>query len=160
MKSYVFILVCLASLLIGIGCGNNPTDPPENSGANIEWVSTAVLYDTTITKKDYSLILFVTSWCGWCTQMEQVTMIDPRVATIMNESFNCAKIDIEANTQVMYFDSLVTCQQFAGIYGVSSIPQTHILDRTGTWLGKIDGYRAPDSYASLLDAIRNGSLDP
>jgi thioredoxin-related protein len=160
--------VCLFGLATAIfwGCGDKPTELSESSpesdtaADSILWTSTSVFYNTTIPKADYSLIIFGAPWCEYCQLLEEQTLIDSIVIVIMNESFNCARINVEADSLVAYYDSKVTCEEYALVHEVRGIPSTCILNRGGEMIGKIDGYHSPEHYAVYLDAIRNGSMGP
>lgn len=153
-------------MAVFFGCGDKPTESHENTtlpatvADSILWTSTSVFYDTTITKHDYSLIIFGAPWCGYCQLLEEQTLTDSAVIAIMNESFNCAKINVDADSLVAYYDSMVTCEEYALAYEVRGIPSTCILNRRGELLGKINGYHEPENYAAYLDAIRNGGMGP
>jgi thioredoxin-related protein len=136
-------------------CSKKSTEPePKES---LTWVSTAVLYDTTIEKKDHSLLFFFTDWCYWCQKLKKETLTDPRVVRVLNESFNISQVNPQADSLVVYFDTTVTCGALANIYDVKSIPQTCVLDRPGDLLVKISGYKTPDQFLQMLESIRNGS---
>jgi thioredoxin-related protein len=162
----------LAVFLFGIagivifGCGDKGTELQEGDSSGnpatepIQWVNTSVFYDSSATKEDYSLIIFGAPWCGYCRMLEELTLTDSTVVAIMNESFNCAKINIDADSMVAHFDSTVTCRQYAHAHEVSGIPATCILNRGGEMLINIGGFRGAHDYARILDTIRSGALGP
>ncbi len=148
------MLVYLIALFL-TACSKKSTEPePKES---LTWVSTAVLYDTTIEKKDHSLLFFFTDWCSWCQKLKKETLADARVVQVLNESFNISQVNPQADSLVVYFDITVSCGALADIYDVESIPQTCVLERSGDLMGKILGYKTPDQFLQMLESIRNGS---
>jgi len=164
MRLSIAAFVLLPAAIVFTGCGDKATESHESDNSTVTdaimWVDTSVFYDTAAVKNDYSLIVFGAPWCGYCRMLEEVTLTDSTVIVIMNESFNCAKINIEADSMVAYFDSMMTCRQYAITHQVSGIPTTCILDRRGEILEKIVGFKDPYDYATILDAIRNRAPGP
>lgn len=153
---HALLALCVAAvaLSVALGCGRDKsTDPDDHSTSGITWVSTAVAYDTLITKHDLTLIFFYTTWCGYCGRMDRETFADPAVRAVIAESYNAIRINCEADSSVTYFDTVLTCGELADRYGVHAWPMIAVLDRRGDFLGPIYGYRQPVEFITILNAI-------
>lgn len=84
------------------------------------------------------VISFGAPWCGWCRKMETDTFTDERVDALADQ-FVWVKIDIDEQ------------QEVAARFGVTSVPQTVILDTKGRMLGSRGGYLAADKLIALLN---------
>ncbi|SYZ72963.1 exported hypothetical protein [Candidatus Zixiibacteriota bacterium] len=129
---------------------------PSDTAIAVNWVGTDIVYDSTLEKKDYSCIYFHASWCGYCKKLESETFRDPTVSKIFSESFNMAKIDIDSDTLVRYYDSAVTCNDLARIYQISGIPDLCFFGKKGNYIGRATGYRNAAGLAPILEDIRDG----
>lgn len=161
MKQYYSILICILFFIWWLGCdGKSSISQPEINTDQINWVSTSVLYDTTIVKKDYSLILFTASWCGWCNKLERETLTDSAVIVTLNGYYNCVRIDPYVNSQVIFYDSLISPMEFARLYDVTGFPTICFLNYAGVVIGHAIGYKTPNELTGILDTIRTGAYDP
>jgi thioredoxin 1 len=164
-RSYTpfFIIIVISLLSLSHGCSKDPSSHhTDNNTADttipIQWVGTNVVYDSTVVKKNYSLIYFYANWCGYCKQMEANTFKNPEVSNIIYESFNIAKINIDSDTLVDYFDTTVTCHDLAkNIYRISGVPTSCIFGKKGNYIGSVPGYIPPTNFASILEAVRIGA---
>jgi thioredoxin-related protein len=135
-----------------------------NSGSNpadtlipIQWVGTNVVYDSTIAKKDYSIIFFYTTSCGYCRQMESVTFGNPRVTNIIYKSFNMARINCYSDTLVNYYDTSMTCHDLAHTYNITGVPTSCVFGKKGNYIMPIVGYIDPEKFAIILEYISAGA---
>jgi thioredoxin-related protein len=143
-------------LFLTVSCSNNPAGPSGNYETLNNWVSTSVLYDTTIEKKDYSLLFIMTDWCPHCTNLKQTTLVDPTIVEMLAASFNIAKIVGDADTEVAYRDTMMASKDLAhqvyGEDGSIGYPTVIVMNRQGDELDRIVGYRDPDEFAAELAA--------
>jgi len=83
--------------------------------------------------------IFSASWCGWSVKLDKETLTDPRVQQELRR-FHVVFVDYDKEKQL---DSK---------YGIRSVPRTLILDKSGTVLAQIVGFR---DAAGFLEGIRN-----
>jgi thiol:disulfide interchange protein len=150
---------CLWVNLVTVTCGKKSTnpDPDDDTTASdpIEWVSTAFIYDTGLEKNPLSLLFFYTDWCHWCHEMENKTFSDSTVAAIIEASYNAVKVNPEADSLVVYFDTTISCSDLAREYEVRGIPHTCVFDFEGRLLGAIRGYRSTGEFITMLQYLRD-----
>jgi hypothetical protein len=121
----------------------------------LNWTGTAILYDTVIPKKDYSLLFILVPWCGWCNKLKAETLIDSTVIRVLGESFNISQIDADSDSLVAYADTNVSCKSMArSIYKISGYPTIIVLNSDGAETGRIIGYYDPSEFTGILDSIR------
>ena len=125
------------------------------ASTSLNWQGTAILYDTVIPKKDYSLLFILVPWCGWCNKLKAETLIDSTVIRVLGESFSISQIDADSDSLVAYADTNVSCKSMArSIYRISGYPTMIVLDSDGTETGRIIGYYDPSEFTGILDSIR------
>lgn len=154
---YMTTIVLGLALAAIISCSRDSQliSPTEPSIEHINWVSSSVVYQPLLTKRDYSAVFFLTDWCGWCTKMKQNTLVDPEVIRLLDSAFNSVAVNPDADSMVYHRDSLVTCTQFARIYGITGVPTVVFFDRQGNVLVKAPGYREPVYFIEVLRAVLN-----
>ncbi len=157
MSTQRFIVSFACCLAFFVACSDNsPTDNVLGEAVPINWVGSETVYSDIEGKKAYSMIFFYTDWCGYCKRMDDITFADPTVSNIINDSFNAVRINAELDTLVVHFDSTVTCEQMADIYGIGGYPTTCFFDSTGNFLGKILGYSNPTDFTYGLGIVLSG----
>ena len=158
-----FILIAISLLSLSHGCSKDPSSHhTDNNTADttipIQWTGTNVVYDSTIVKKSYSIIYFYATWCSYCKKMESNTFKNPEVSNIIYSSFNMAKINVDSDTLVNYFDTTVTCYDLAGkIYKITGVPTIIFFGKRGNYIGSVPGYSPPANFAAILEAVRIGA---
>ncbi len=129
-------LVLLLGIFLTVQAGE---DKKENSEV------TYVSYDEGLKKaKQDSLhlvIMFETSWCGWCKKMDKETMTDPKVVELLNDHFVVAKVDGDKR------------RDLTKAYGVRGYPATWFLKHDGTRIAPINGFWPASDFAMLLEYI-------
>ena len=80
-------------------------------------------------------------WCHWCHVMEETTYRDPKVVALLKSKYLTVRVDQDANPDL------------SNRYGDWGWPATIVFAADGTEIVKRRGYIAPDTMASLLDAI-------
>jgi thioredoxin-related protein len=91
------------------------------------------------------LLVFSTSWCGYCKKMKQSTFNDPRVIEMINKSFIPMEIDAEKGEGIT----------LAKKYGVTSYPTIVIVDKNGKALLTSEGYHEPLDLINTLQSVIN-----
>ncbi len=158
MKRSSWILTTLTAVgILWIGCGgSSPNEPEPTDTIPITWVSSSVVYDTLIDKKDHSLIYFGAEWCGWCQKLEHETFVNPTVGLLIDESFNAVKINVDADSTVICHGATLTCSELAEMYGATALPTVVFFDRRGQPVGSVVGYRPAGDFAAILRTVRDG----
>ena len=156
---YYPIWVCAVALMLGgLACQKKSTSPPPVAPP-LRLTSTDAIYNPREWNKEHSIIFFFTDWCGYCTKMKKITLADSTVIAILNESFNCAIVNPDIDSQVVYFDSSITCRQLANRYSVTGYPTAVFLCANGVFIAPLVGYRQPIDFISILERIRSGDYD-
>ncbi len=159
MKNHPLYLTIILLGLIFCGCNNSDSLTNNIVADPINWVGSKVLYTGVEGKKDYSIIFFYTDWCGYCHKMDEITFADPTVANILNQSFNCIRVNAESDTLLIHFDSTLTGQQMKAFYEISGYPTTCIFKGNGEYLTKGLGYANPVDFTTVLNRTLNGEFD-
>ncbi|HVP06653.1 MAG TPA: thioredoxin fold domain-containing protein [Candidatus Acidoferrum sp.] len=155
VRTVSLILACSA-LVILISCNEKPTSPRQQNVARdtVHWVGSEIAYDTSITKKDFTMMLFSATWCGWCKKLKRETLTDTTVVRILNDSFNCVCIEEDADSLVRYKDTLVSPEYLASdIFAVTGYPTIYFLDRAGVCMSSLIGYRPAGTLAGELESF-------
>lgn len=152
-------LAGLAIFFCGLcACGNKSTNPDTSPPKldSIHWVGSSIVYDTTVIKKDHSVMFFLASWCGWCKKLKNETLTDTTVIRILNEHYNAVNIDPDADTLVAYQDTMVSPRYLAeDIYKVSGYPEIDIFNRSGDRIARLIGFRTAAAFVLELDRFRD-----
>jgi thioredoxin-related protein len=156
--AFRFMLVAsIIALLFSCGGDEATTNPTTNSG--IRWVGTSFVFDDEPQKKNYSFMLFYYDGCYYCNQFKAVTLADQEVIKILKESFNTTKINAFADSQVIFRDSSVSCNEFAtDICGVKGYPTGLFFKDTGIYIGRFEGYVPPATFKLYLKAVLDGTF--
>ena len=159
MKIHFRYLTLILLGLLFCQCSNS--DSPTNIivADPINWVGSEVLYTGVEGKKDYSIIFFYTDGCGYCHKMDEITFADATIANILNQSFNCVRVNAESDTSVVHFDSTLTGRQMKTFYEIGGYPTTCIFKGDGEYLTKGLGYTNPVDFTTILNRTLSGEFD-
>lgn len=91
------------------------------------------------------MIDFSTSWCGWCTKLDEETFCDPKVRAWVNKYFVAVKIDGDK-------DKVLQPK-----YGVRGYPNIVFTDAEGNKLHQIRGFLPAASFLAELKKIKHTS---
>ncbi len=91
----------------------------------------------------YVLIDFTATWCAPCKKMDADTWSDSRVVEWIDEHAVAVQIDVDQKPDI------------SRQYNVSAMP-TIVLERDGTVVDRIVGYRGPDDFIRWLENARQG----
>ena len=152
----------LTIILLGVlFCGCNKSDSPTNNivADPIDWVESKVIFTEIEGKKDYSILFFYTDWCGYCHKMDQITFSDANVTNIMNQSFNCVRVNAESDTLLVHFDSTATGRQLKAFYNIGGYPTTCVFKGDGQHIFTVIGYTIPDDFIAGLNKVLDGLYD-
>jgi thioredoxin-related protein len=94
-------LSCLTLALLLSLTGLKTIDSPTEEGS-VKWITFAEAVEKSKTEKRKIFIDVYTDWCGWCKVMDKNTFNDPKVASILNESFYAVKFNAEQREDVVF----------------------------------------------------------
>lgn len=130
----LLLLLCLPAA--GIGAD----EPPPR----IDWLvgDLPVAMEEALLTRRPVMVTFTTSWCGWCRKLEATTFRDPDFVRTAG-AFVTVQVDGDKDRGAV------------ARYRVKGYPTTVLLDRRGTEIGRVVGYRqAADFQAELMRALR------
>lgn len=153
---------CLLGMILLLSlaaCGGDKSvssdDPPVYT--ELQWVGTEVVYRDTPGKKDVSIVFVLADWCGWCRRLKQETLADTTVIRMLGMWYNIVNLNPDLDTMVVCGDSMVTCRQMArDVFDVGGVPTMVFLQRNGTIIGPMVGYRDAAQFAGELERLRDG----
>jgi len=90
------------------------------------------------------MIDFSTSWCGWCTKLDQDTFQNPQVSALLQEHFICVKLDGDKEKSLMKK------------YGVRGFPNIVFTDASGTKKHQVNGYLPPQPFMGEVNNVLSG----
>lgn len=154
--------VCLLGVILILSlaaCGGDKSvtndDPPVYT--ELQWVGTEVVYRDTPGKKDVSIVFVLADWCGWCQKMKNETLTDTTIIRMLGSWYNIVNLNPDLDTMVVCGGSMVTCRQMArDVFDVGGVPTMVFLQRDGTIIGPLIGYRDATQFAGELERLRDG----
>ncbi|GBE19134.1 MAG TPA: thioredoxin family protein [Euryarchaeota archaeon] len=84
-------------------------------------------------------------WCKFCEKLHTETYPDPRISSILNESFVRVAIDLDVN------------KEDASRFGISYPPKLIFLTSNGDEITNIPGYLPADRLLPILEQVRSMS---
>lgn len=151
MKKIIFPILILLAFTTAMSQKDN----------KIQWKPVQEALDMNKAGK-FIFIDFYTTWCGWCTRMDQTTFIDTSVVSFMNEHFIPVKFNAETSDSISY-NGKKYGNPFPGrsrsanefTYAVLGprvgYPSFAVLDENNSVILIIPGYQQP---AQLLNALK------
>lgn len=146
-------------LVVLIQSCSKPSEPNSTLADNsdfvsytqINWVSTEIIYDTTITKKPLSILYFTDDACSDGVLMEANTFVDSAVIVTLNNSYNIARISTTNDSLIRFKDSLLTGNGLFKLYNLTGVPSLLVLDSESIYFRRIQAnYYPPDIFLGLL----------
>ncbi|MCX7679928.1 MAG: thioredoxin family protein [Spirochaetes bacterium] len=121
----------------------------------IHWYSFEKGFERARTQKKPIVVNFYAQWCHWCRVMAQTTFNDPTITKKLNTEYIAIKIDIETKQTFTYRGIKYTPSSFARAVGVEGLPSLLFLDKNGAIITKLGGYIRPQTFAAILDYIKD-----
>lgn len=87
-----------------------------------------------------TVVVFGAEWCGYCKDLEKTTLADPRVIKRMR-GYGAIHVDVDKNPDV------------AVAARVQGLPTVIFIDGDCKEVGRIMGYKDPDSFLKVLDKV-------
>ena len=88
------------------------------------------------------LVNFYADWCVWCKRLDSTTLRDARVATFLQDQVVPLSLDVEGEGRAL-----------SNEYRVDGLPTVIVLDGGGQEIGRIPGYRPPDSFRETVEGF-------
>lgn len=133
----------------------------EEELTEITWYDFEAAINQNAEKKKFIFIDIYTSWCGWCTKMDQTTFKEPSVVKYMNEHFYAVKMDAESKDPIAFRETLYEHKMYNGkgynelavnlLGGKMSFPSFVILSKKEVKMGMLNGYQSP---SQLIDGLK------
>ncbi len=158
MKSFQALIVLLLLTLIILSA------QAQEKAASISWMSFEDAIEANAKLKKNKKKIFVdvyTSWCGWCTRMDQTTFKDSAVTAVMNRYFLPVKLNAERRDTVVFKEKTYVNANPGGnrsahqlaislLNGRMSYPSFVILNEKEEVIQIIPGYREAAEFTKIL----------
>lgn len=90
--------------------------------------------------KPVTMVVFGAPWCGYCTELEETTLADPRVISRL-QGFGAVHVNVDDNPDV------------AAGARVRGLPTIIFIDDECREMGRVTGYKNPDDFLEVLDKV-------
>ena len=135
------LLLVLAISLFLVACGERPAE----EASAIPWVSYPQAMEQAKQRGLPAMLLFTQRGCRFCYYMEEVTLKDPKVLSLLREAFVLVKVEAEGHR-----DLLLRFRVFV-------FPTIWFYSSEGDLIGPVTGYRPPQEFAKILEYISSGA---
>lgn len=134
----------------------------------IQWSKMPEALKQNETSKKLMFVDVYTTWCGWCTRMDQTTFNDSTVASMLNEKFIPVKFNAEGSDSI-YYNSNLYLNPRPGVSRSThaftfillgqrfGYPSFAILDENNTVIGVLRGYQTPEQLLPALTYFSEGA---
>jgi len=69
---------------------------------SVNWISWTSLEQKMETSPKPVFIFVHTQWCGWCKKMQETTLKDPAISSLLNQNYYCVKLDAESKNPIKF----------------------------------------------------------
>ena len=165
-KSFTWLIVSVF-MLNTVTAKNAKTGTSDN---DIKWSSIEKsMSDTKSGNKKFILVDLYTDWCGWCKKMDENTLQDPGVTSLLNESFTAVKFNAETSSPVTFNGKTYSftktgargANQLAldlgSVGGKLGYPTLVVLDENGNKLQAFPGFKDVETLTAILNYFKSGS---
>ena len=123
------LVLLFSSLILLFSCHPRPTS---SNSAKTKFTTTdfSEAFALAESKGLPIFIDFYTSWCGPCKQMDRDVFTQPKVATMLNESFIALKVNAERGEGI----------QLAREFNIRGYPSLLFLNTQGELIDRLEGY--------------------
>lgn len=133
----------------------------DNTDELIKWVSFEEAVDMLQKDKKKVFLEVYTRWCGWCKQMDEITLKDPRIAQYINENYYPVKFDAESKKQIKFKEKMYEFIMRPGMGGYHALadefldgklmfPTMVFLDEDMNLIQAIAGFQIPDEFERII----------
>ncbi len=164
-KWFVLFVVTLSML-------NSASAKIKNVSADndIKWTTIdQSLADAKTGNKKFILVDLYTDWCGWCKKMDENTLQDAGIISLLNENFTVVKFNAEQPNPVSFNGKSYTFAK-TGARGANQLaldlgtvggklgyPTVVVLDANGNKLQAFPGYKDVETLNVILKFYKSGS---
>lgn len=150
-------LVLLAGLAACEQPAENAGSAPEGQAGGIAWMG----FDEGMAKAKGSgkpvMVDFYTTWCKFCTMLDDTTYKDPEIISLLNTNFVSIKVDAEGTGQVNHDGKQMSMSELAKSFNVQGYPTVWFFDGKGEPIGPLPGYSPPEDFKPILTYITSGA---
>ncbi len=111
--------------------------------AGIDWCvesEDASCLPKTCRAKPVTVVVFGADWCGFCKELEQTTLADPRVIKRLR-GYGAIHVNVDENPDV------------AMAARVQGLPTVVFIDGDCREMGRVMGYKDPEAFLKVLDKV-------
>lgn len=135
-------LLLILAIFLSLGaCGGRPAE--ERSA--IDWVSYPQAMEQAKQRGAPAMLLFTQRGCKFCYYMEEVTLKDPKVLSLLREAFVPVKVEAEGQRDLLFR------------FRVFVFPTIWFYSPEGDLIGPVTGYRSPQEFVKILQYVSSGA---
>ncbi|CAF3425427.1 unnamed protein product [Rotaria sp. Silwood2] len=140
------------------------------SETDVKWTTIdQSVADAKTGNKKFILVDLYTDWCGWCKKMDENTLQDAGIISLLNEDFTSVKFNAESPTPVMFNGKSYAftktgarganqlAMDLGSVGGKLGYPTIVILDANGNKLQAFPGYKDVETLNAILKFYKSGS---
>jgi thioredoxin-related protein len=147
----IWLIAFGAALICGCGGGERSVASP--SKEEINWVGTNHISADTTLGRDLSFIYFYVDGHYWCNRFINETLGNAKVIAALNKNFNSIRINVNVDSNLVIFDSCMSCAGFTSAFEIDEYPSCRFIDREGNVVGRIRGYIGANSFIDTLETV-------
>jgi thioredoxin-related protein len=146
-------LLGFVALAGAYGCGER--EPSGEAPAVAVWRSFDSGMELALKEKRPVVIDFYTSWCKWCTVMEEKTFSEPGISRYLAEHFVAIRINAESRSEKLtYKGEELAPIELTRRFGVRAFPSVAFLDTEGELITIVPGFIPPETFLPMLRYIK------
>lgn len=163
---FILLIVSISTLNSASAKINNLS----TSDSDIKWTTIEQsVANSKSNNKKFILVDLYTDWCGWCKKMDENTLTEQSVVSLINENFTAVKFNAETQSAVLFNGKTYNfaktgargANQLAldlgSVGGKLGYPTLVVLDANGTKLQAFPGFKDIETMTVILKYFQSGS---